>query len=65
MADLSPGLFSDGLRKQLADALEGCESLATVAEEEANQLRETLALVDRRMAAQEEADRKAAEAFDE
>ena len=61
VADLSPGLFSDGLRKQLADALEGCESLATVAEAEANQLRETLALVDRRMAAQAESDHKAAE----
>ena len=59
--DLPSSLLSDGLRKQLADALEGCESLATVAEEEANQLREALALVDKRMAAQAEANRKAAE----
>lgn len=65
VADLSPGLFSDGLRKQLVDALDGCESLATVAEEEANQLRETLALVDKRMAAQAEADRKATETDDD
>ena len=59
--DLPSSLLSEGLRKQLADALEGCESLATVAEEEANELREVLALVDKRMAAQAESDRKAAE----
>ncbi len=60
--DLPSSLLSKELRKQLADALEGCESLATVAEEEANQLRESLALVDKRMAAQAEADRQATEA---
>ena len=62
--DLASSQLSKELRKQLVEALEGCESLATVAEEEANQLRETLALVDKRMAAQAEADRKAAEAVD-
>jgi len=63
--ELASSQLSKELRKQLADALEGCESLVSVAEKEANELREALALVDKRMAAQAECDRKAAEEGDE
>ena len=63
--DMPPGLPSEGLRKQLTEALEGCESLADVAQAEAQELRSAIELVDRRMAAQAEHDRKAAEEDDE
>jgi hypothetical protein len=59
--DMSPGLPSEGLRQQLAEALEGCESLVSVAQAEAEQLRSAIELVDRRMAAQAEYDSKATE----
>ena len=63
--DLPPGLLSEGLREQLADALAGCEELATVAGDQAAELCTALALVDKRMAAQAEWDRKAAEEDDD
>jgi hypothetical protein len=59
--DLPASLLTDDLRKQLEEALEGCESLISIAEAEAEQLREALQTVERRMAAQAECDRKAAE----
>ena len=63
--DMPPGLPSEGLRKQLAEALEGCESLAAVAQAEAQELlASAIELVDRRVAAQAEYDRKAAEEDD-
>jgi hypothetical protein len=65
LADLPSSLLSDGLREQLAEALEGCESLVSVAEAEAEELRKALARVDRCRAAQAEYDRKAAEANEE
>lgn len=63
--DLPSSLLSDELREQLGDALNACESLASVAEAEAKELRGVIALVDKRMAAQAECDRKAAEEGDE
>jgi len=65
LTELPPGLFSKGLREQLAEALEGCESLASVAEAEAEELRQAIAHVDKCMAAQAECDRKAAKEDDE
>jgi hypothetical protein len=65
LTDLPSSLLSDGLREQLAEALEGCESLASVAEQEVDELREVLALVDCRIASQAECDCKAAEVADE
>jgi len=59
--DLPSSLLSDKLREQLEEALKGCESLASVAEAETNELRGAIALVDNRMAAQAECDRKALE----
>jgi hypothetical protein len=59
--DMPPGLPSEGLRKQLAEALEGCESLASVAEAEAQELRSAIELVDRRMAAQARCEQQARE----
>jgi hypothetical protein len=65
VSEMPPGLPSEGLREQLAEALEGCESLAGVAEAEAQELRSAIELVDKRMTAQAEYDRKAAEEDDE
>jgi hypothetical protein len=59
--DLPASILTDDLRNQLEEALQGCESLISVAEAEAEQLREVLEVVDRRMAAQAECDRIAAE----
>jgi len=59
--DLPASSLSENLREQLGDALKGCESLASVAEAEAQELRSAIALVDKRMAAQAECDRKAQE----
>ncbi len=60
--DLPPSLLSDKLREQLGDALKACEKLSSVAEAEASELRTVIELVDKRMAAQAEFDRKAAAA---
>jgi len=57
--DLPSSVLSATLRGQLEEALEGCESLASVAEAEAEELRNVIALVDKRLAAQAEYDRKA------
>ncbi|MGO9108070.1 MAG: hypothetical protein ACLP9L_02445 [Thermoguttaceae bacterium] len=63
--DLPESSLSDDLREQLGEALKGCESLASVAEAEAQELRSAIALVDRRMAAQAECNRKAIEEDEE
>lgn len=63
--DLASSQLSDKLREQLDDALKACESLANIAEAEAEELRSVIELVDKRMAAQAECDRKAAEEGDE
>ncbi len=63
--DLPSSVLSEDLREQLEEALEGCESLAGVAEAEAKELRKVIALVDKRMAVQAECNRRAAEEGDE
>jgi hypothetical protein len=59
--ELPSSLLSDKLRDQLGDALKACESLVSVAEAEAQELRGVIDLVDKRRAAQAECDRKAEE----
>ena len=63
--DLPSSVLSEDLRGQLEEALEGCESLASVAAVEAEELRKVIALVDKRMAVQAECNRKAAEEGEE
>jgi hypothetical protein len=59
--ELPPSLLSDKLRDQLGDALKACESLSSVVEAEAQELRGVIELVDKRRAAQAECDREAQE----
>jgi hypothetical protein len=65
--DLPASSLSENLREQLGEALKGCESLASVAEAEAQaeELRSAIELVDKRMAAQAKCDRKAAQEDEE
>jgi hypothetical protein len=63
--DLPASSLSENLREQLGEALKGCESLASVAEAEAQELRSAIELVDNRMAAQAECNRKAIEEDEE